>query len=267
MVTVNDVYEFLNTVAPSQMAMESDNVGLLVGSGDAGASKILVSLDITEAVISEALDIGANLIVAHHPLFFSLTSITDKDIVGKKIIRLLSEGISAICMHTNLDAAKDGVNDALAVIAGIADDNRSAEPLSNRCSLSGGEVISLGRVGHLKEPCSMPDYLAELKKKLDANGLRYYDAGCDVYRVAIASGSGGSQWDYAIESNCDTFVSADLKYNIFLDAKELGINIIDGGHFSTENPVIDVLVNKLGDAFPKIDVLASQAHSQVIGFC
>ena len=263
---VNDVYEFLKSIAPIEMAVETDNVGFLVGSGGAVVSKILVSLDITGDVITEALDNGAELIVAHHPVFFSLKRITDEDIIGKKIVRMLAGGISAICMHTNLDAARGGVNDALAVAVGIADLDRDAEPLSDDNRLDTGEVVSLGRVGYLKKACTMPEYLVSLKKSLNVNGLRYHDAGRAVHKVAISSGAGGAEWDNAVKSDCDTFITADIKYHMFLDAKELGINIIDGGHFSTENLVIDVLAEKLKAEFPSVEVIVSNALDQTVDF-
>ena len=266
MPNVKDIYEFMKKIAPEEMALDTDNVGFLVGTGETEVSKILVCLDITSDVISEALEIGAQLIVAHHPLFFSLKTVTDSDITGSKVVRLLSGGISAICMHTNLDAAKGGVNDALAVVVGIADDNRNAEPLSNQKCLESGEIVSLGRVGCLREPCSMPDYLARLKNALDVNGLRYHDAGHDVYRVAISSGSGSSEWGNALKSDCDTFISAELKYHLFLEAKERGINLIDAGHFSTENLVTDVLLGKLKAAFPTVDSVESKVQNQTVNF-
>ena len=266
MVKVNDVYEFIESIAPVEMAIESDNVGFLVGRGDAVVSKILVCLDITNDVITEVLDIGAELIVAHHPLFFSLKSVTDNDITGKKVVRLLSGGISAICMHTNLDAARGGVNDALAVAVGIADEDRESELLSDGKRLDSGEVVSLGRVGFLTEACPLPKYLDMLKKNLGVNGLRYHDAGHDVYKVAISSGAGGGEWDNAVKSGCDTFITADIKYHMFLEAKELGINIIDGGHFCTEDLVSGVLVDELGAAFPDVEVIRSVVLDQTVEF-
>jgi len=266
MTTVNSVYKYLKTIAPLEMANNDDNVGFLVGTADTEVSKILICLDITDAVVSEALKTGAELIVAHHPVFFSLKTVNDTDIAGKKIVRMLAGGISAICMHTNLDAAQGGVNDALALVVGIADKDRNAEPLSDAIKLTTGEIVSLGRVGYLKNSCSMPEYLKALKKKLGANGIRYYDAGRMVHRVAIASGSGGGEWENAVKSGCDTFVSADIKYHMFLDAKELGINIIDGGHFCTENVVSDVLVEKISSEFPMVNVFISKELDQTISF-
>jgi dinuclear metal center YbgI/SA1388 family protein len=266
MTKVKDIYEFMKAIAPEEMALDTDNVGFLVGTGEAEVSRILVSLDITSDVISEALEIGAQLIVAHHPLFFSLKSVTDSDITGSKIIRLISGGISAVCMHTNLDAAEGGVNDALAVAVGIADDSKRAEPLADNKRLDTGEIVSLGRVGYLSEPCCMSDYLERLKKALSVNGLRYHDVGRDVYKVAISSGGGSSEWENALKSDCDTFITADIKYHLFLEAKERGINLIDAGHYSTENLVSDVLQSKLKAAFPATYVTVSKAQSQTIEF-
>jgi len=267
MINVNDIYMYLKSIAPEEMALETDNVGFLVGTEKTNVSKILVSLDITDDVITEALQIGAELIVAHHPVFFSLSSVTDADITGKKVVRMLAGGISAICMHTNLDAARGGVNDELAKVAGIADDNKSAAPLSDKVRLECGEAVSFGRVGYLKEACSMSDYLKMIKDSLDANGLRYYDAGRPVHKVAIASGSGSSEWNNAINSGCDTFVTAEIKYNIFLEAKELGINIIDGGHFCTENVITKKLVKKLNVEFPSAEAVESKVLDQTVCFC
>jgi len=266
MIKVNDVYEYIKELAPLEMANDDDNVGFLVGSSDTTVTKVLVCLDITGDVISEALDIGAEMIIAHHPVFFSLEDVTDESISGKKVVRMLAGGISAVCMHTNLDAVRGGVNDALALAVGIADANREAELLSDERRLDSGEVVSLGRVGYLNKPCPITEYLEPLKKALGVNGLRYYDAGKDVYKIAISSGAGGGEWDNAVKSGCDTFITADIKYHMFLDAKELGINIIDGGHYATENLVSDVLVDKLSTKFPTVETCLSKKQNQVVEF-
>ena len=308
MITVNDVYEYLRSIAPLGMKMDFDNVGLLVGRAGAEVSRILVSLDITHGVITEALEMGAGLIVSHHPLFFTLKSVTDTDTTGAKIIRLLSGGVSAICMHTNLDAARGGTNDALAAAAGISGDGREAELLSEDGYLAAddppqvgappqgsappqdgatpqgsappqasatsqgsatpqcGIPFSYGRVGYLEKPCSLDEYLGMLKAALRTEGLRYYDAGREVFKVAVVGGSGGGDLHHAIRHGCDTFVTADVKYDVFLEAKELGINLIDGDHFCTENPVVGVIADKLRAAFPSVEVAISQKHGQTVKF-
>jgi len=267
MPTVNDVKEYLFSIAPPGMKADFDNVGFLVGRKGADASNILVSLDITSEVISEAHEIGAGLIVSHHPVFLSLRNVTDEDITGRRVIAMLSGGISAICMHTNLDAAHGGVNDALAAIAGIKSPaGGGPELLSEDDRLPTGEAYSYGRVGCLENPCSLPEYLKALKKALHTNGLRYFDAGREVYKVAVASGSGGDMFDHALRHGCDTFLTADIKYNLFLQARELGMNLIDGDHYCTENVVTGPLADKLSAAFPQAQVYVSKKHTQTVKF-
>jgi dinuclear metal center YbgI/SA1388 family protein len=266
MPTVKEVNEFIFSIAPLEMKADFDNVGFLVGQGNSDASRIMVCLDITNDVISEALEIGAELIVSHHPMFLSLKSVTDTDTTGGKILRMITGGISAICMHTNLDAAKGGINDVLAVAVGISRDGAEAELLSDDKQLPSGEPFSYGRVGCLKHPLPLPEYLEMLKTNLKTDGLRYYDAGREVFKVGIVSGSGGDEFHHAKKHACDTFVTADIKYSVFLEAKELGINLIDAGHFSTENVISDVLAQKLRTAFPTTEVKVSKKQNQTVRF-
>ena len=260
MANVIEIYDFLAEFAPVGLKMEFDNVGFLVGRGGNEISKIMVSLDITNDVISEAICEGAGLIVSHHPLFFSLKTVTDSDTTGIKIIRLLENGVAAVCMHTNLDAARGGVNDALAKAAGIADDAGQAELFPE------GSLPAYGRSGYLKNPCGLAEYLGRLKESLNTNGLRYHDAGRDVCKVAVVGGSGGGELINAYAAECDTFVTADIKYDVFLEAKELGINLIDADHFCTENVVTGVLAEKLRAVFPEIGVIVSKKHGQTANF-
>lgn len=119
MVIINDIYTFLNEIAPVRYQMDFDNAGFLVGDGGAVVKKALLALDITDAVIAEAIELRAQLIVSHHPLIFTpLRHATTDDLAGRKVLTMARHGISAICMHTNLDIADGGVNDALMATLG-----------------------------------------------------------------------------------------------------------------------------------------------------
>ena len=118
MTTVNEVYQQLCSFAPLQLQMSFDNAGFLVGGGDAQVHRVLRALDITDAVIDEAVELGAELIVSHHPLIFHPLRQLHPDGEGSKVVRLLEQEIAAVCMHTNLDIAQGGVNDVLIRLLG-----------------------------------------------------------------------------------------------------------------------------------------------------
>ncbi len=254
MPTVQEIFELLNEKAPVARKMDFDNVGLLVGHGTASVRRVVAALDITDEVIGEADALGAELIVSHHPLFFELKAVTDGTWEGQKALALAEKRIAAICMHTNLDAAQGGVNDAL------------METLGGTVTGVLEPDTGLGRVGELPEPMDFSVFLAHVKSALHGNGLRYHDAGRSVKRLAVCGGSGGGELALAAAAGCDTYVTADIKYHQFLEAKHLGVNLIDGDHFCTENVVTPVLARWLREAFPELDVRVSQVHGQTAQF-
>lgn len=249
--------EYLNELAPVSLKLDFDNVGLLVGDRESQVSRCLVSLDITDEVIAEAENFGAQLIVSHHPVIFDgLKRVTADDLAGRKIIALIRVGMSAICMHTNLDIAQGGVNDALASALGAA-------PVS---ALEPVEAVGCGRICEYENPIDFVSFLKLCRSSLNANGLRYHSAGRPVKRLALMGGSGGSSLRTAVKAGCDTYVTADIKYNVFLDAKELGINLIDADHFCTENVVVPVLQARLKERFPDVLFRVSECHGQTVQF-
>ena len=246
--------EFLSWKAPLEGKMDFDNVGLLVGRPNRPVERVLVALDIVEDVIEEAIAMGAELIVSHHPMFFDLRSVTDMDGTGDRILTLAENGIAAICMHTNLDAAEGGVNDALMAALDC--------PVTGSLDWETG----IGRIGEYEEGIPMPAFLEHVKAALQSNGLRYHDAGHPVRNLAVCGGAGGSELMLAVEAGCDTYVTSDPKYDQFLEAKRLGLNLIDADHFCTENVVIPVLQDWLREGFPALDVAVSHAHKQTAQF-
>lgn len=263
MVTVQEIYEYLDSIAPVRYQMDFDNAGFLVGDRRAPVSRVLTALDITDDVISEAINIGAELIVAHHPLLFHpLRQVLADDPAGRKVISLAENGVSAICMHTNLDIADGGVNDALMDVLG-AKTTGLLEPAGTD---EDGTPLGCGRIGFLPEAIPLSEFLPFLTQRLKVSGLRFCSGGRDVYRIAVCGGAGGSMLELAFEAGCDTFVTADIKYDRFLTAKELGVNLIDADHFCTENVVIPVLTQKLKKRFPELDVQMSSVLTQTAEF-
>ena len=262
MPTVADILVQIESLAPPSMKEDWDNVGLLLGSRGKSVSKVLVALDPFLDVCREAAAWGAELIVTHHPLIFRPVScVTEDDAVGRALLFLAEHGISAINAHTNVDCAPGGVNDALAVRLGLD----GVEVLSPAGLDGAGRPWGLLRMGKVPRQ-SLETFLGEVKNRLNCPGLRYVNSGRPVHNVAVGGGACASELEKVFYAGCDTFVTADVKYNQFWSAKELGLNLIDAGHFYTENPVCQVLAEHLRAAFPEIAVKVSEIHADCMKF-
>ena len=264
MPTAEAIYEALDRMAPFRLQMDFDNAGFLVGDGKAEISRVLVALDITDQVIEEAAAWDAELIVSHHPIIFHpVKVIRREDPVGRRLMALIERHVGAICCHTNLDAVRGGVNDRLAQQAGLTDIGQLHQDGVDE----NGAPYGIGRVGTLKDgPMSMEDYLVQLKGALKPNGMRFCDAGRPVSRVAVGGGACAGMLKDALTAGCDTFVTSDVKYDGFLDAKAWGINLIDAGHFPTEDVICPQLVEFLRKTFPDLTVKKSECHHEVISY-
>ena len=253
--TVQTVLDFLWTLAPMEYKESWDNVGFLLGRKDAEVRRILVALDATEAVAAEAEALDCQLVVTHHPVIFQAPKhITDADPHTAVLLAFLERGIAVISMHTNLDCAPGGVNDELAFRLGL----RDVEVLAD------GETAGLIRMGELEET-SLPEFAAFVKEKLACPGLRYADGGRAVRRVAVGGGACTDFMERVAAAGCDTFVTADLKYHQFQNAALLGLNLIDAGHFETEDPVCDMLFHRLAACFRDAEILRSK-HTDCIRY-
>lgn len=262
MITVNDILTYLDTLAPEAMKMDWDNVGLLCGSKAKQVNKILIALDPFEHVCWEAAEQGADLIVTHHPLIFQPPhAITDETPIGRSILYLAAHGISAVNAHTNLDCAPGGVNDVLAQVLGL----QEIQVVNPMGTDHAGRPWGLLRQG-IVEKQPLHDFLAHVKNSLDCPGLRYVCADRPVQQVAVGGGACASELTDVVRAGCDTFITSDVKYNQFWDAKALGINLIDAGHFYTENPVCAVVAAQLQKRFPEIQVILSQKHTDCAKF-
>ena len=257
--TVHEIEQALYEMAPRELAFGWDNVGQLLGDPDQKVEKVLVALDITEAVADEALEKGCQLIVAHHPVmnckWLPVQTVRTDTPQGHLLLKLLLNNVGAICMHTNLDAADGGVNDCLAKALQLEEPG----PL-------GQEEEKLCRMGSLKEPMQLEEFVKLVSKSLGCNGVRYAGAGKTVCRVAVGGGSCGNSQDAVIAAGCDTFVTSDLGYHDFLDAAGKGINLIDAGHFPTEDVVCKEVISYLTARFPELSVEKSTSHKEVIQY-
>ena len=257
---VAQIEQALFQLAPKDLAFDWDNVGHLEGSPDQEVQRVLVALDVTENVVSEAEKLGCQLIVSHHPLMnvrwhqAEMQTLRPNRYLGRLLRRLVKADISVISMHTNLDIAPGGVNDALAAALGLEDPG----PL--------GDPEGLCRMGTLASPMPLQEFAKHVCRALQANGVRYAGDSGPVRKVAVGGGACGNYEDAAIAAGCDVFVTSDLSYHQFLDAAGKGIRLIDAGHFPTENPVCTVLAEYLRGRFPGLTVTKSASHREVIQY-
>ena len=263
MTTVADILKFIESIAPPYMKEDWDNVGLLCGRRNREVRKVLVALDPFRSVIDEAIEEKADLIVTHHPLVFrdNLTAVNEETQTGRNLLTLIEHGIAAINAHTNLDLAPGGINDVLAAALGL----EAIQVITPEGSDDVGRPYGLLRSGTVEEQ-PLEAFLAAVKNNLHCDGLRYVDGGKSVRKVAVGGGSCADGMYEAADAGCDTFVTADVKYNQFRTAYELGLNLIDAGHFHTENPTMPILASKLQAAFPQVEVKFSANHRDCMKF-
>ena len=236
--TVYDFYLLMDQIAPFDTQAEFDNSGLLVGSPSAEVSAVLLALDVTEAVIDEAVALGAQLIITHHPLMFSTRrQMTDEDYEGRLIRRLVREDISLIAAHTNLDQAPCGINDTLAELCGLT------------------EITGEGffRSGLLPEAMTAAAYAEELGRRLGTVVRLMGPEDAVIRRIGLCSGGGSDEWASAAETGCDAFLSGEIKHHLALALADRGIVALECGHFATEEPGMEVLAVALQKAFPALE--------------
>ena len=239
--TVRELYEKISDRIPENLREEWDNDGIMCSADDlTEVKRALITLDVTDEVVDYAVDNGFDLIVSHHPLIFKpLSSIDPENHISRKVIKLIQGGISVISLHTRADKVKGGVNDCLARILGLAD----IEPFGDDC---------LGRIGHLEAETSIEEFAARVKSALGIDKLIVSDAGNPVYSVALVGGDGKGYVNDALMMGADTYLSGRIGYNVMEEAAEIGINLIEAGHYATEFPVTSFIAHLINKIEPKI---------------
>ena len=235
-----DLYSALCERIPAELSAPWDNDGLMCsGDNEKEINKVLICLDVTDRVIDYAFDNGFDLIVSHHPMIFSpLKNINSASSVSRKVIKLIKSGISVMSFHTRLDSVSGGVNDALAEKLGVT----ATVPF-------GPQGEELGRVGMLKNDVSLTEFVDFVKVQLNCLRVNFVKNSDKVHKVALLGGEGKDFLKSAVLTGADTFITGNVGYNNIITADEIGINIIEAGHFETENPVCE----KLKDIISSMD--------------
>ena len=239
---LKDILDLLEKIAPSDLAEPWDNPGLQVGCYSQEISKISVCLDPTMKAIRSAQRGSAQLLLTHHPLIFKPLSRLDIDsFPGNVIVEAVKSGVSIVAAHTNLDVAKGGINDVLAGLLGL----QNVEVLA-RSEKGGG--TGLGRIGDLPRPVKLASVAKDVKRILGTRVLKFIGPeDMDIHRLAVVGGSGGDLAHMAFERGADLLLTGDVSHHHALEAKALGIALMDGGHFRTEKAAFRVIADHLRD--------------------
>jgi len=258
--TVKDITQAFEVVAPRELADNWDNVGLLAGDFEQDVKKVFLCLDVTSEVISEAIEFNADLIIAHHPLIMSpLTRVIEQDVVGRIIRSLTKNDISVYVAHTNFDLCDGGLNDILAEKLELTNIRpfTSAECLDEL----GKPMASFGRVSNCSAT-TLGEFVKFVEKKLNVSAIRFVgDENKKIEKVATVSGAGGDMLYAAFRAGVDVFVAADIKHHVAQMATELGVAVVDAGHFETEVLMCEFVEEFLHKKFPGIEIGISTARS------
>ena len=251
---LKEIIEVMEDFAPLNLKEDFDNVGLMVGDKESEVKRVLLALDCTLDVIEEAKEKKVDLIITHHPLLFKKpSSITTDTLTGKKIIELIKNDINLYSSHTNLDSAKEGLNETIVNILGY-DSEELIELNKNARNSNEG----LGRIIRLEEAILLDEFVDNIKKKLNISNVKLVRAADKVKNIAVINGSGSSFLDIAYRRGADCVITGDTTYHYASDYKDMGVSIIDTGHFHSEWIVFLEVINKIKDKLEDVEILVSE---------
>ena len=240
---VKEIFTIMNEIAPPSLAEEWDSIGLQVGDPENKATGIMVALDASLGALCKAFDAGLNVLITHHPLLFKgISSINLSTYPGNIIKEAVRKEINIFSAHTNLDSASGGINDILADLLGLTE----SSPLIPSNSAENA-TTGIGRIGLLDKEKSLKEVASIVKEKLGLDKVKVLgDISRNILRISLCGGSGGSLISMAAEKGSDLFISGDISYHQAREAEELGIALIDAGHFSSERIGVTSLVKRIG---------------------
>ena len=250
---IQEVCDWLDRFAPTHLAEDWDNVGLLVGDGAAEVSSIMTCLTVTPESCAEAIKEGAQLIVTHHPMpFRPVKRLTREGTPGSLLLDLIRAGVAIHSPHTAFDSAKAGINQMLAEALGCD----AIEPLLPN---EDDPTVGSGRVGSFDSPCTLDEVAARLSGHLKIDGMHQVGSSSDsIQRVAFACGSGGSFLSSAANAKCELMVTGETTFHTCLEAQATGMALLLPGHFASERFAVEKLAELLREEFGQLKVWAAR---------
>lgn len=258
--TVQTIYDFLEGFAPTDLAEDWDNVGLLVGDRSRPVSRVMTCLTVTPTSSSEAIKRKADLVVTHHPVLFRpISRLTSDDTAGRLLLDLIAAGVAVYSPHTALDSAPDGINQQLAR-------HLSLENIAPLIPIQeGSKGLGSGRFGTLSKPTTVSEIAKHLKGLLGAESLGLVgDRERKVQSIAVACGSAGEMLAPAHQQGCDLFVTGEANFHTCLEAEATGMALLLLGHFHSERFALEQLAQVLAEKFSDLEIWASQQEANPI---
>ena len=257
-----DIANSIEKFAPKFLKESYDNVGLMVGDRNQEVKKILLALDCKLDTIEEAKSNNVDLIITHHPLLFRKPSrIIKGDLQGDKIINLIKNNISLYSCHTNLDSAKNGINETIVNLLGFKN-----SIIIEKSKVKGFEDAGIGRMVSLDRELSPLDVISLVKEKLNISSVKAAIGKRKIKKIAIINGSGQDFFEESRKLGADCIITGDTTYHLVSDYNEMGMTIIDAGHFNTENIIFYRVMETVLSQFNDIDIKKSSKSKDVYEF-
>ena len=238
--TVSDIAGIIEEIAPNELQEEWDNSGLLIGFENKPVVKLLTCLEINEEVVREAIRVGADMVVTHHPLIFQgVKAVRSSDYKGRVLMELIENEISVYSCHTPFDKVKGGNNDIIAERLGLTDiRNLNGDDVASPSKMiSNRQEADIGRTGRFKKPVSYMQLIETAANQLNMSIRDFRAVGSldtEIAKVGICTGAGADLVNMAAEAGCQLMITGDVKYHDAHTALEKGICLLDAGHYGTE---------------------------------
>lgn len=268
-VKIYQVVDALEHYAPLPLQEGYDNAGLQVGLTEAvEVSGALLCLDVTEAVVDEAIRKGCNLIVSHHPLIFrKLARISDENYVQRTVRKAIKNDITIVSMHTNMDAAMGGVNFKIAEKLGL----RNLRFFGGEKEIDGvkggegviGEITDETDTLHA-DGIAADDLVLMLRERFQAECVQ-----CNqllrrsIRKVALCGGAGSFLLDAAIAAGADAFITGEMHYHEFF-GHEQEIQICVIGHYQSEQFTSEIFRSIITEKCPGVKCEISEINTNPI---
>lgn len=262
---VKDIVSAIEEIAPAGLQEKWDNSGLLIGFEKQPVNRIMTCLEINNEVLQEAKDLRADMVVTHHPLIFEgMKSLYDGDYKGNLIMKIINAGISVYSCHTPFDKVKGGNNDIIADKLGLSQvKNLNGDDVASSAKMiQNNDEADIGRIGVFKTTVTLKEIIDLVSGELEQSirQLRVVgDFNTEINKVGLCTGAGADLMEMAVDSGCQLFITGDVKYHEARKAQELGICLLDAGHYGTEKFFGKTMEYKLRKKLEdKIEIFASK---------